>query len=357
MIRQRRVLEQLPRYAQGRSDAGALKLSSNESPYPPLPAVQDALSGLLGGLHLYPEIAATALIARLAERLAVKPEEIALGSGSAEVIAQLITAAAGEDDEVVFAWRSFEAYPRLVQIAGATPVPVALTSDGRHDLPAMAAAITDRTKLILVCSPNNPTGTCITTDELDAFLQQVPQDILVVIDEAYVHFNDGEGAADGLDFFRRYENVAVLHTFSKAYGLAGLRIGYAIAPEQITGNLRRVALPFGVTALAQKAALISLDADAELQQRVEHIIAERLRVARALHEAGWSTFESFGNFIWLRTGERTAVVDQQLREQGVIARAFAGEGIRVTIGDSAMNDRLLAAVRALSSPREYVTTE
>ncbi|GAA3752817.1 histidinol-phosphate transaminase [Microbacterium kribbense] len=311
----------------------------------------------MDSLHLYPEIAATELIARLAARLAVNPEEIALGSGSAEVVTQLIAAAAGEGDEVIFAWRSFEAYPRLVQIAGATPVPIALTSEGRHDLPAMAAAVTDRTKLILVCSPNNPTGTCVMKDELDSFLQTVPREVLVVIDEAYVHFNNGEGTADGLDFFRRYENVAVLHTFSKAYGLAGLRVGYAIAPEQITANLRRVALPFGVTALAQKAALVSLDAEAELRERVDYVISERSRVADALRDGGWSTFDSFGNFIWLRTGERTAFVHQQLWERGVLARAFIGEGIRVTVGNSEMNDVFLTAMRTLSSLREYDTTE
>jgi len=319
--------------------------------------VVDALGALTSSLHLYPEIAATALIAKLAERFGVGPDEIALGSGSAEVVSQLITASAGEGDEIIFAWRSFEAYPRMVRIAGATPVPVPLTEDGRHDLPAMAAAVTDRTRLILVCSPNNPTGTSVTKEELDSFLHSVPRDVLVVIDEAYVHFNNDAHAADGLDFFRRYENVAVLHTFSKAYGLAGLRIGYAIAPEQVVANLRRVALPFGVTALAQKAAVVSLDAEAELRERVDYVIAERSRVAEALRDAGWRAFDSFGNFIWLCTGEQTALVDQQLQERGVIARAFAGEGIRVTIGSSEMNDVFLAAVRTLSTSGVLATTE
>jgi histidinol-phosphate aminotransferase len=171
---------------------------------------------------------------------------------------------------------------------------------------------------------------------------------LVVVDEAYTHFDDDPDSVDGLELFRAHENVAVLHTFSKAYGLAGLRVGYAIAHEVVAANLRRVAVPFGVSALAQTAAIASLDAEAELQERVERVTAERARVLAALRAGGWDVLDSKGNFVWLRTGSATAAIDAVLREQGVVARAFVGDGIRVTIGSPEMNDRFLAAApRAL----------
>jgi histidinol-phosphate aminotransferase len=231
-----------------------------------------------------------------------------------------------------------------VQIAGAVPVPVPLTADERHDLAAMAAAVTERTRLIFICTPNNPTGMTVSAAEIETFLQAVPDDVLVVIDEAYVHFDNAPASADGIDFFRRYDNVAVLHTFSKAYGLAGLRIGYAVAPARVAQHLRSVAVPFGVSALAQTAAIASLDAESELQQRVDLIVAERGRVIAELRAHGWQLPESLGNFVWLRTGERTPEIDQTLREHGVVVRAFGVEGMRITIGSPEMNDRFLAAI-------------
>jgi histidinol-phosphate aminotransferase len=346
-VKQRAAVGQLPAYVQGKSVPNAVKLSSNENPYPPLESVARVVREQLESFHLYPDIGAAAAVSRIAEFLGVQPEQIALGAGSVEVAAQLVNACAGEGDEVVFAWRSFEAYPILAQIAGATPVRVPLTADERHDLPAMARAVTDRTRLILLCTPNNPTGAAIHRDELEQFLAAVPKDVLVVIDEAYTQFDDDPEAVVGLDFFRRHDNVAVLHTFSKAYGLAGLRIGYAVAHDPVAANLRRVALPFGVSTLAQVAAVASLDAQQELDERVRLIVAERERVTAALRDAGWRVLDSRGNFVWLRAGDRTTEVDAALREHGVVARAFAGEGLRVTIGSPEMNDRLIAALAAV----------
>lgn len=346
-VRQRESVERMPAYIQGRSTPNAVKLSSNENPYPPLDSVLEATRQRLESFHLYPDMGAVALRQRIADHLGVQPEEVAVGAGSVEVAQQLINAAADEGDEVIFAWRSFEAYPIIVQVAGGTPVPVPLTADERHDFDAMVDAITERTRLIFVCTPNNPTGTVVHTDELERFMQRVPSNVLVVIDEAYVHFNDDAEAADGLDFFRRYENVAVLHTFSKAYGLAGLRIGYAVAPERIAANLRRVAVPFGVSDLAQTAAIASLDAEGELQQRVDSVVAERARVLAELRRQGWNALDSLGNFVWLRLGERTPEVDAELRSHGVVARAYGVEGIRVTIGSPEMNDQFLAAIAAV----------
>lgn len=343
-VRQRAVVEAMPAYIQGKSVPDAVKLSSNENPYPPLESVRDEVAKQLDFFHLYPDMGAVAVRQRIADHLGVNLEQISVGAGSVEVAQQLINAAAGEGNEVIFAWRSFEAYPILVQIAGATPVPVPLTSDERHDLDAMAAAVTERTRAVFVCTPNNPTGTVIGTDELERFMQAVPSDVLVIIDEAYVHFDDDQGSADGLDFFRRYDNVAVLHTFSKAYGLAGLRIGYAVAPARIAANLRSVAVPFGVTALAQVAAMASLDAEAELQQRVDLIVSERARMLDALRASGWNALDSLGNFVWLRTGERTPEIDAALRGDGVVVRAYGTDGIRVTIGSPEMNDRFLRAI-------------
>lgn len=347
MVHQRPDIAALPLYTQGRSPSGdAVKLSSNENPYPPLPSVSIAVADQLQRLQLYPNMAAPEITARVAERFGVTPENVAFGAGSVEVATNLVTASAGPGDEVIFAWRSFEAYPIIVRIAGATPVMVPLTADERHDLPAMADAITERTRLVFVCNPNNPTGALVTTEELDAFLARVPEDVLVVVDEAYVHFNRHPGTAVGIDFFRRYPNVAVLHTFSKAYGLAGLRIGYAIAQPEVAANLRRVALPFGVTDLAQHAAVASLDAEAELGERVDSIVAERARLIEGLRTMGWRVVDSFANFVWLRTGVHTDAVNAVLTQHGVVARAFTGEGIRITIGAPAANERVLGAAAA-----------
>jgi histidinol-phosphate aminotransferase len=348
LVQQREAISRLPAYKQGvaAGDSGAFKLSSNENPFPPLASVTDAIASALGEIHLYPSMAVTEVTDRIAARFNVPAENVAFGAGSVEVLSQIIHASAGAGDEVIFAWRSFEAYPILVRVAGATPVAVALTADERHDLEGMADAITAHTRLILVCNPNNPTGAFVTADELQAFLARVPENVLVVVDEAYVHFNRDASSAVGIDFFRRYPNVAVLHTFSKAYGLAGLRIGYAIAPTAVAANLRRVALPFGVTAIAQRAALASLDAEAELTVRIDEIVAERTRVLTALRASGWPVTDSQGNFVWLRTGEGTDRVNAMFVHAGILARAFPGEGLRVTIGTAQQNDRFLAAAAA-----------
>ncbi|WP_336648818.1 histidinol-phosphate transaminase [Microbacterium sp. MMO-10] len=355
-------LDAVPAYKQGRSaPAGASKLSSNESPHPPLPSVVSAVADRLGSLHRYPQMAAPEIIGRLAERYRVDPALVTVGAGSVELASQLIHAVAGEGDEVVFAWRSFEAYPSLVRIAGATPVMVPLDAEHRHDLDAMLAAITDRTRLVFVCNPNNPTGTVVGPEELERFVAAVPRDVLVVIDEAYVHFDgsayfaDAPGATDpergaGLELFRRHPHVAVLHTFSKAYGLAGLRIGYAIAPSAIAAAQRKVAVPFGVTDLAQAAAVASLDAQDELAVRIAEVTAERDRLHDVLVDAGWPAVRSEANFVWVPAGERSAELDGLLHDGGVVARTFPGEGVRISAGSAQDVDRVAAALAASTDP-------
>lgn len=346
-INQRPSLAAVPAYRQGKSAApGASKLSSNESPHPPLPSVIHSVTQGLETIHRYPNIAAPELTASLAQEHGVDPVNITLGAGSVEIAAQLIHAVTAEGDEVMYAWRSFEAYPSLVRIAGAVPVEVPLDSTGTHDLGSMLAAITDRTRLIFVCNPNNPTGTVVSAQALEAFVAAVPENILVVIDEAYVHFDRSEVRADGLALFRKFPHVAVLHTFSKAYGLAGLRIGYAISPEEVAQNLRKVALPFGVSDLAQRAAVASLAASDELAVRINEVVEQRERMFVGLQKAGYPAIASQANFVWVAAGENTSKLESLLLVGDVVVRAFPGEGLRISSGNTTDVDRVLAALCA-----------
>ncbi|MGP9652357.1 histidinol-phosphate transaminase [Glutamicibacter sp. AOP38-B1-38] len=344
-INQRPSLAAVPAYRQGKSAApGASKLSSNESPHAPLPSVVQSIAEGLESIHRYPNMAAPELITALAEQYDLDPAEISLGAGSVEVASQLIHAVTGEDDEVMFAWRSFEAYPSLVRIAGAVPVEIPLDAEFKHDLPAMLDAITERTRLIFICNPNNPTGTVVAADALEEFVASVPRNILVVIDEAYVHFDRSDIRADGLALFRKYPHVAVLHTFSKAYGLAGLRIGYAVSPKPVAQNLRKVAVPFGVTDLAQRAAVASLEAADELGVRIDEVVEQRERMLEGLVAAGYPAVPSEANFVWVAAADRTAELEALLREGNVVVRAFPGEGLRISSGSVQDVDRVLAAV-------------
>ena len=349
--RLRSALDQVPAYVAGKPPAPrdgvtVYKVSSNENPYPPLPSVVDVITQAAAGVNRYPDMGVTTLTDALAAHLDVPREQIATGTGSVGVLAQIIQSTCDPGDEVVYAWRSFEAYPIVVAIAGAVSVQVPLTADQRHDLDAMAAAITDRTRVVLVCTPNNPTGPSVTHAELEAFIAKVPRDVLVVVDEAYLEFVEGEGEVDGLSLRREHDNVMLLRTFSKAYGLAGLRVGYAVAPEPVAEALRKTATPFGVNLLAQAAAVASLEAKDELDVRVKEIVAERERVLAALAEAGWQMTPSQANFVWFPLGERTADFVAACTEAGLSVRPYGTDGVRVTIGEPEANDRLIAVARA-----------
>src|SRR4051812_12098158 len=288
----RACVSRIPAYVAGkppqpRAGLTTYKLSSNENPYPPLPGVLEAAAQAAGQMNRYPDMGNTALYEALADKLAVPADHLALATGSVALIYQLVQGFCEPGDEVVYAWRSFEAYPIAVTAAGATAVQVPVTADGRHDLDAMAAAVTDRTRIVLVCTPNNPTGPAVTQAELDAFLAKVPAHVLVVVDEAYVEFVRMADPIDGVATYQRHENVLLTRTFSKAYGLAGFRVGYAVGPAPLAGALRAVSLPFGVSGVAQAAALASLERESELLERVEALVAERSRVVRGLAEAGW----------------------------------------------------------------------
>jgi histidinol-phosphate aminotransferase len=334
-VRIRPEIAALPPYRQGmQAGADAFKLSSNENPFDPLPSVVAALQGSIA-VNRYPDATAGRLRQRLAARFGVSPDEVHIGAGSVSILAQLILAAAGPGDEVVYAWRSFEAYPGLVLIAGATPVEIPLDADARHDLPAMAAAVTDRTRVVIVCSPNNPTGPIVTHAAFEEFLAAIPRDVLVILDEAYAEFVTDRDAVDGMRVLGTsgHDNVVALRTFSKAFGLAGLRIGYAIGHSRILDAARSTSIPLSVTAQAEEAALVSLTAESELLERVRVISARRDGLVDGLRAAGWRVPDAQGNFVWLPAGDATAAAAAAFEEEGLIVRPFAGDGLRISVGE------------------------
>jgi histidinol-phosphate aminotransferase len=353
-VRTRADLASLPSYVPGRTIPGAIKLASNEVSAGPLPSVVTAIAEAATGVNRYPDSGCTELTGRLADKLGVPADHLALGCGSVTLCQQLVQATCTENDEVLFAWRSFEAYPIVTHVAGARQIRVPLTSEHVHDLDAMAAAITPNTRMVFVCNPNNPTGTALRTEEIEAFIAKVPRDVLVVLDEAYKEFVDDAHVPDGVELAKQqwaagHDNVAVLRTFSKAYGLAGLRVGYAVAPPVVADALRKVYVPFSVNALAQIAAMASLDAEDELMARCRAIVAERIRVRGELLALGYEVPETQANFVWLPLGERTAAFNEHCLAHKVVVRAFVGEGARVTIGEPDENDAFLAAARAFTS--------
>jgi histidinol-phosphate aminotransferase len=347
----RPILDQFAGYKPGKaptpSGGRTFKLSSNESPYDPLPSVRAVLADAAGHINRYPDSGAAELTEAIASRFGVPAEHVAVGCGSVGIAQQLLEAVGEPGAEVVYAWRSFEAYPYLTDLANATSVQVPLVGHG-HDLSAMAAAITDRTRLIFVCTPNNPTGTPILHRELTEFLDQVPADCLTVIDEAYVQYVRDPDVADGLQLYADRPNVALLRTFSKAYGLAGLRVGFLIGHEPVVQAVRKTMLPFAVNSLAQAAAIASLAAESELLERVELVVKERDRVRLELLDDGWTVPPTEANFVWLPLGDRSAEFTDHCDAAGVSVRPYAPDGVRVTIADPEANDAFLTAAAAFA---------
>ncbi|HEY5788934.1 MAG TPA: histidinol-phosphate transaminase [Microlunatus sp.] len=352
----------LPVYRPGRrppliDGRAAHKLSSNENPYPPLPGVLAAATQACAELNRYPDIAATTLTAALAGRLRVAPERIAFGTGSVAVLFHLLNVLGRPGAEVVYAFRSFEAYPIATQLSGATGVPVPLTPAYEHDLDAMLAAIGPATVAVLLCTPNNPTGPALRQVDVEAFLDQVPDDIAVVLDEAYVEFVDDPAAVAGLALIDR-PNVIVLRTFSKAYGLAGLRIGYCVGSPDLAAVVRAAANPFGVSTIAQAAALASLDAEDALLERVGELVVRRAAMLKSLRDLGHDVPDAQGNFVWLPAGSQTQTWADTFAEAGVMVRPYASagpagepgpfDGIRITVGEPAANDLALRIAMRLA---------
>lgn len=343
-LRIRPDLDHLPAYAPGKTVPGAIKLASNEVTEGPLPSVIDAIADAATSVNRYPDNAAVELTAALAKKLGVTEDEVQVGCGSVILCQNLILVTCEPGDEVVFGWRSFETYPLATRAAHATPVPVPLTGDHVYDLDAMAAAVTDRTRLVFICNPNNPTGTVVDADDLRAFLRRVPSDLVVALDEAYFEYmRPGPGQAyDALELRCEFANLVVLRTFSKAYGLAGLRVGYAIGDPQLVTALRKVHVPFSVTSLSQSAAIASLAGDDELLARTDAVVAERTRVTARLRELGYRVPDTQANFVWLDLGEAALDFATRAIADKLVVRPFAGDGVRVTVTTTAENDALLA---------------
>jgi histidinol-phosphate aminotransferase len=339
--RLRPELADLPAYTPGRTVPGAIKIASNETVDGPLPSVREAISAAADTINRYPDNGYLDLRERLAKHVDFTPENISVGSGSVSLCQQLIQITSTVGDEVMFGWRSFEIYPLQVRTAGATPVAVPL-KDHTHDLDAMLAAVTDRTRLIFVCNPNNPTSTVVDPAALEAFVDAVPSDILIVIDEAYVEYIRDGLLPDSLGLVRTHPNVVVLRTFSKAYGLAGLRVGYAVADPDIITALGKVYVPFTATTISQAAAIASLDAADELLARTDAVVAERIRVSAALSAAGYELPASQANFVWLPMPGRCDEFTNAAADDRLLVRPYGQDGVRVTVAAPHENDAFLA---------------
>ena len=359
--RVRPAVDALPAYKPGKAAeqaerehniAEAIKLASNENPYPPPAAVVEAVASACRGGNIYCDHRATAVREALADRLGLAVEQVTVGAGSVALLYQLATAYIDPGDEAVTPWISFEAYPISVQTMGGTLVRVPLTADHAFDLDAVAAAVTERTKLVLLATPNNPTGTAVSTAAVSRLLESVPGDVVVLVDEAYREFADPALGDPVAELLPRFDNVAVARTFSKAYGLASLRVGYVMAHPEVVSAIDKCLIPFNVNGLAQAAALAALSdgAAGEAQANIDTIKAERGRVAAALANDGWDIPDAQANFVWMQLGDRTDEVCIALEQRGVVVRPFSGVGVRVTIGTPAQNDRFLTTLAGVARP-------
>jgi histidinol-phosphate aminotransferase len=361
LIRVRSAVAGLPTYTAGKPAPKmdrelSFKLSSNENPFPPLPGVIEATTAAMAQMNRYPDIANTEITSALSSRLGVAGEQLAFGTGSVGVLYHLLQATCQPGDEVVYAWRSFEAYPIAVPIAGATPVPVPLAPGAVHDLDTMRRAVTSATKAIMLCTPNNPTGPALQHQRVIDFIDSIPDHIMIVLDEAYLEFvTDPEGLR-GLDAMAGRPNVVVLRTFSKAYGLAGFRVGYCVADADLAAAVRAVSLPFGVSIAAQAAVIASLEAEPLLLDRVADLVKARDALAVGLRDLGFEVPDAQGNFVWLPGGPHTAVYAAAFATAGLMVRPYASggewDGLRITVGEPAANSRVLEVAATLPRPTE-----
>lgn len=347
----REDLAQIPSYVPGKRMPDALKLSSNEVTDAPLASVAEAMANAAAEVNRYPDMAAVDLRDVLAEHLGIPAEDIAVGCGSSALGQQLVQITAGKGDEVIFPWRSFEAYPIFTQVTGATPRPIPLTESGHHDLEAMAAAINEHTKLIFVCNPNNPTGSIITEQAFIDFMDQVPPEVIVALDEAYIEYVREADTPLSVELLHRYPNLIGMRTFSKAFGLAGIRVGYAFGKHEVIDALNKVAIPFGVNAVAQAGAVAALSEIDALMERTDEVATQRTRVAEAL-----GANPSQANFVWLpaqaiAAGPIPAQTPAELAElfakHNVLVRSFP-EGVRITVTNQQEMNQLLSVWQTIS---------
>ncbi|HUJ79267.1 MAG TPA: histidinol-phosphate transaminase [Nitrospiria bacterium] len=326
----------------------AIKLASNENPLGPSPKAVEALRRALAGVHRYPEGRGTALRARLADRLKVSPDEVILGNGSNEIIELLVRGFITAGDEAVMADLTFSLYPLMVTVSRGTPVTVPL-KDGRHDLRAMASAVTPRTRLVFLCNPNNPTGTMVTAAELNRFLAALPDSVVVAIDEAYVDYVTAPDFPRSLELLRSGPPVIVLRTFSKLHGLAALRIGYGIARRELIAYLDRIHQPFNTNGLAQLAATAALEDEAHLT--ASRRVNEEGKLSLRNYFAGlkWPVYPTQANFLYVETGRDARALYEALLREGVIVRHIEGSRLRITIGRPEENQRFANALNKVLS--------
>jgi histidinol-phosphate aminotransferase len=350
-----RRVERIPVYPAASTyafEGELVKLASNETPYPPHPQVLEAIEAQLRTLNRYPDPEKSLLRRRISERTGVPIGRVAVGNGSCEILLGAAEAMLEPGAEVVYAWPSFSIYPHLAAMAGARAVTVPLGESGEHDLEAMAREVTAATRLVIVCNPNNPSATALSPAAIDAWVGELPRHVAVILDEAYVEFSTLQDPDDSLDLLERHPNLVVLRTFSKVYGLCGLRAGYALGAESFRLAVDRVRQPFSVNALAQAAAAEALGHQDEVERRVEQNTIERVHVESELEARGLATTDSEANFSWVSLGDRDEdeIVDG-LARRGVIVRAGKALGeagrMRVTYGTRSENDRFLAALDEL----------
>jgi histidinol-phosphate aminotransferase len=328
------------------------QLASNESPFPPHPKVVEAIQAAAGAMNRYPDPAATLLRRRIAERYEVGPGRVAVGNGSCEILLAAAMALCEPGAEILYAWPSFSMYPHLAPLSGAREVRVPLAAGGAHDLEAMASEATAATQLAIVCNPNNPTGTHLPAERIAAFCAQLPGHVTIALDEAYVEFQTHDDPDATVDLLAEFPNLVVLRTFSKVYGLAGPRVGFALGSAKFRAAVDAVRQPFSVNALAQAAAAEAILHQDDVERRVERTIVERVRVEEGLRELGLATSETQANFSWIALGD----ADEEAVVAGLAERQIAvrpgtplgGPGhIRVSYGTAAENDRFLAALAEL----------
>lgn len=335
------------------SSAPPRLLSANESAYGPLPGITDAIMRAAAAVNRYPDPGCQVLMRDLARANEVAEKRVMVGAGSVALLQLLFQAISDPAAEAVYAWPSFELYPVLAELAGVASVRVPLAGDA-HDLEAMAARITPKTRLVIVCNPNNPTGTIVSREDLEGFLRRVPPTCLIAIDEAYYEYNRAPGGSV-LDLCLAQPNVVVLRTFSKAYGLAGLRVGYLLGDARVVAHLRKGVLAYSVNTVAQAAAVAALGLKEPLLRRVDTTVAERTRVRDVLCHAGWEVPDSQTNFLWLPLGSDATSFGRWCTHRNIAVRTFPGQGVRVTVGSAEDNDAFLAVGaewRGQSSPTE-----
>jgi histidinol-phosphate aminotransferase len=348
----------LPTYRPGKGAAqaeaehgitDAIKLASNENPDAPLDSIVAAVTLAATGANRYADHRATELRQRIARWLGVDGQQVTVGAGSVGLLQQIFLAYVDPGDVVVYPWPSFEVYPVYTRLTAGTAVTTPLTAQHAFDLDALADAITPDTRMVVLATPNNPTGTAVATSDLLTLLRHIDSRTVVVIDEAYREFLDPSFGDPVHDLLPHHSNVVVTRTFSKAHGLAGIRAGYAIAHPDMIAAIDKTLFPFAVSALAQAAALAAIEAEDQISARVAQIVAERRRVVGALTTAGWLIPDAQANFVYLPLGDRTDRIYLSLERRGVVTRPFSGQGIRITIGSADQNSRFLQTLAEVAA--------